>query len=179
MQFFVGIVPPEDSLKRIAAFQRQWAHNLLPDVVEPHITVKSQGGLTPDNNNWLNEVKAVCKNFPSFRVALHNPAWFGEDVLFLNVDSPQIKDLHRKMVKAIGPSDQLIKHYYEMDLYHAHLTLGQTRWGMNREQLEDMYQRTEEALAPYPAFEVDFLRVYQEVEPDRYRTYLDIPLKKG
>jgi len=178
MQFFVGIVPPEDYLQRITAFQRQWERNLLPDVVEPHIMVKAQGGLTPDNNNWLNEVKAVCKSSPAFRAELRSPDWFGEEVLFLHVESPQLKDLHRKFVRAVGSSEQLIKQYFEMDKYHAHLTLGQTRWGMTVEELADMHRRAEEALAPYPAFEIDFVRVYQETEPDRYRKYVDIPLKK-
>ncbi|GFN33535.1 2'-5' RNA ligase family protein [Paenibacillus xylaniclasticus] len=177
MKFFVGILPPEDYLHRITAFQRQWPHHLLPDV-EPHIIVKSQGGLTPDNNNWLNEVKAVCKSFSVFRAALHSPARLGEEKLVLNVDSTHLKDLHRKIVRAVGSSAELIQQYSELDKYHAHLTLGHTLWGMTREDLEDMYSKVERELSPYPAFEVEFVRVYQEVEPDKYRKYVDIPLKR-
>jgi hypothetical protein len=54
MQYFVGVVPPEEYLKRVVAFQKRWTTNRLPEVVEPHMTVKAQDGLTEDMN-WLNK----------------------------------------------------------------------------------------------------------------------------
>lgn len=44
-EYFIGIVPPKEYLKRIELFQTKWMNHLG---VEPHITLKAQGGLTPD-----------------------------------------------------------------------------------------------------------------------------------
>lgn len=52
MQYFIGIVPPDEYLERIVSFQKRWSSNGLPDVVEPHVTVKAQSGLTLDMA-WL------------------------------------------------------------------------------------------------------------------------------
>jgi 2'-5' RNA ligase len=69
MQYFIGIVPPEDYKNKLITFQKQWSNNSLVDVVEPHITLKAQGGLTLDKN-WINDVKAVCDRCSSFEVTL-------------------------------------------------------------------------------------------------------------
>jgi hypothetical protein len=45
VEYFIGIVPPEEYMKRIECFQRRWMNYLG---VEPHITLKAQGGLTSD-----------------------------------------------------------------------------------------------------------------------------------
>jgi hypothetical protein len=86
-------------LTETGSFQ-QWENNQLIDVVEPHITVKAQGGLTADKN-WIREVKKVCQGFPTFKVSLNEPKFFGDSVVFLSVDSEKIYELHQKIVKAI------------------------------------------------------------------------------
>jgi 2'-5' RNA ligase len=178
MQFFIGIVPPEEYKNRITKFQKQWINNSLPDVVEPHITIKAQGGLT-DETDWLQKVKKVCQDNMQFKLKLNRPAFFGESVLFLTVESKRIYQLHRKIVNAVSPEKDLIKKYMELDDYVPHLTLGQTYWGLSSEELKDMAKFTEEKLRPYPTIEVNSLRVYQEIEPNKYRKYLDIQLKRN
>src|SRR5687768_8031602 len=128
MQFFIGIVPPDEFKKKIVELQQQWKNNSLPDVVEPHITVKAQGGLTPDEV-WLSKVKKVCEDFSSFKLKLNKPAFFGDSVLFLSVKSTEIYEIHQKIVNAVSPERDLIKKYMELDDYVPHLTLGQTYWG--------------------------------------------------
>jgi 2'-5' RNA ligase len=54
-EYFIGIVPPKEYLDRIEQFQRKWIKHLG---VEPHITLKAQGGLTLDKT-WINKVKKV------------------------------------------------------------------------------------------------------------------------
>lgn len=175
MQFFIGIVPPKEYSKKITDFQKQWKNNLLPEVVEPHITIKAQGGLSA-KANWLREVKKVCKDAKSFKLRLTKPSFFGESVLFLSVQSDEIIDLHKKIVNAIAPEKDLIKKYMELDYYVPHLTLGQLHWGLSSNELIDMAKMAEECLSPYPIIDVNFLRVFQEIEPNKYRKYLDIPL---
>ena len=49
MEYFIAITPPKEQGEEIRQFQKRWPGNRLPDLVEPHITVKSQGGL---GDNW-------------------------------------------------------------------------------------------------------------------------------
>ena len=42
--YFIGIAPPAEYLERVEHFQRKWMNFLF---VEPHVTLKAQGGLTP------------------------------------------------------------------------------------------------------------------------------------
>lgn len=177
MQYFIGIVTPDEYIKRTIEFQRQWGNNALTNVVEPHITIKAQGGLTSDKD-WLDQVMKVCEDFPPFKVSLNKPKFFGESVLFLNVESTEIHNLHNKLVQAISPSEDLIKKYLELENYVPHLTLGQSKYGLSVEELDDMAKKAENVLIPYPTFKVNFLRVYQEIEPNKYIRYMDIPLKK-
>ncbi|MCL4352505.1 MAG: hypothetical protein M1318_07660 [Firmicutes bacterium] len=54
--------------------------------MEPHITVKAQGGLTPDLA-WTDPVTAVCAAFPRFIVAITGPEFLGDAVVYLGVVS--------------------------------------------------------------------------------------------
>ncbi|MFS1511602.1 2'-5' RNA ligase family protein [Chengkuizengella sp. SCS-71B] len=176
MQYFVGIVPPDEYIEKIIRFQSRWKNNLLVNVVEPHITVKAQGGLT-DDIRWIYKLQQVCKGFSSFEVSLDEPMFFGESVLFLSIKSEKIVELHQKIVNAISPDNELIKKYMELDDYVPHLTLGQTFWGLSSEELKDMGNCSKQELSPYPTFEINFIRIYQEIETNRYVKYLDISLK--
>ncbi len=176
MQYFIGIVPPEDYMKRILKFQQQWDNNTLINVVEPHITVKAQGGLTSEKN-WLSKVKLVCESFSSFNVTLNEPKYFGESVLYISVDSEKNYELHREIVNAVAPDDHLIKKYMEFDDYVPHLTLGQINFGLTSKELKDMGENAGRELSPFPTFEINFIRVYQEVEANKYVKHSDIPLQ--
>ncbi|ENQ3108345.1 2'-5' RNA ligase family protein [Bacillus cereus] len=177
MQYFIGIVPPDEYKEKIIKVQQRWENNLLVDVVEPHITVKAQGGLTADLE-WIEKLKKVCANFSTFNASLNQPKFFGESVLFLDVASEKVFELHQKIVNAISPDNELIKKYMELDNYVPHLTMGQTHWGLSSKELKTMAKITEKELSPYPTFEVNFIRIYQEIETNKYVKYLDIPLKK-
>jgi 2'-5' RNA ligase len=175
MQFFIGVVPPVEVKNRIIEFQKRWKNNSLLQVVEPHITIKAQGGLTPEKN-WVREVEKVCLGISPFQVRLDKPMFFGENVLFLSVQSEQIQDVHEKLIRSISPDPDLIKKYMELEEYVPHLTLGQTNWGLSAEELKEMAQAAEQVLFPQPTFDVHFLRIYQEIQPNKYSPYLDLSL---
>jgi len=107
VQFFIGIVPPDDYKEQIAAFRNQWTSNRLKDVVEPHITVKAQSGLTEDMN-WLESVRETCRSYQSFKLTLSEPATFGTAVTFLSVESKEIYDLHKCLMDVVSPPPELI-----------------------------------------------------------------------
>jgi len=177
MGYFIGIIPPDEDKKRIEQFRNRWASNRTGEVAEPHITVKAQGGLTEDLA-WLDRVREVCSSFPRFQLSLAEPETFGDAVVFPGVRSDGIHVLHRRLLDAVSPSPELIKRYYEGDLYRPHLTLGQTLWGMSGPEIMEMAREARTALAPWPAFSVSFVRVYKEMEPDKYVPFDDIPLAR-
>lgn len=178
MQYFIGIVPPEKELSKLKEFRNQWAANRIDDMVEPHITLKAQGGLTEDES-WLEAVKQAAAEFPAFQIQLGEPRFFGEDILYLSMDSPELEQLHRVLVEAVGITPEHIEQYFEMDQFLPHMTLAKTAYGMSRDELGEMAEAATLELAPNPAFSVESIRVYRKsASQDGYVKYLDIPLKK-
>ncbi|MCM3781930.1 2'-5' RNA ligase family protein [Neobacillus mesonae] len=175
MKYFIGITPPDDYKEKVVAFRDRWASNRLNDVVEPHITVKAQGGLTGDLY-WLESVRQTCSLIESFQLSLSEPGSFGSTVTFLTVETSNVIDIHRRLVEAISPSQELLDRYFEMDKYHPHLTLGQTYWGLNEAEIQEMKLLAINELAPFPIFDVNYLRVYKEVAPNKYVPFVDIQL---
>ena len=178
-EYFIGIVPPEEYLERIEHFQSRWINHLG---VEPHITLKAQGGLTPDKM-WIGKVQKVCVNFKPFPVSLGKPKYFGENILYLSVNSNNLHELHQKIVQEISPSEELIKQYFELDAFVPHLTLGKEHYGGNistglsKKDLKEMERLAYKELKPFPDFEVNFIRVYElNIEKQRYEIHLDFPL---
>lgn len=182
VEYFIGIIPPEKYLECIEHFQRRWVNYLG---VEPHITLKAQGGLTPDKK-WIDKVQKVCQNFQPFQLSLDKPKYFGDNILYLSVNkNNNLYDLHQKIVQVISPSENSIKQYFELDAFVPHLTLGKEQYGGNittelsKKDLKDMEELVDKELTPYPNFEVDFIRIYElNIEKQRYEKYLDISLNK-
>ncbi|PHF35220.1 2'-5' RNA ligase [Bacillus pseudomycoides] len=179
VEYFIGIVPPKEYLERIEHFQSRWVNYLG---VEPHITLKAQSGLTPDKK-WIDKVQKVCRNFKPFQVSLDKPMYFGDNILYLSVNSNDLHDLHQKIVQEISPSEELIKRYFELDAFVPHLTLGKEQYSGNistelsKKELKGMEELVDKELTPYPNFEVNFIRIYElNIEKQRYDKYLDISL---
>ncbi|AJD90249.1 2'-5' RNA ligase [Jeotgalibacillus malaysiensis] len=179
VEYLIGIVPPVDYLKRIKHFQNKWARQ---SSIEPHITVKAQGGLTPDLQ-WLEQVKQVCKEAKPFQVDLGKPDEFGDHSLHLSVNSDGLVQLHQRLVHEISPSDDLIKQYFELDAFVPHLTLGKMQNcvellnGQNEQKLQQLKKIADEELTPYPVFNVNFIRIYElNFETYRCEKFEDISL---
>lgn len=177
--YFIGIVPPTTYLKKIEDFQRRWMNKIR---VEPHITLKAQGGLTPDKA-WITKIQKVCANFSPFQVSIGQPKYFGDSILYLSVNSAKLYDLHRKIVQAIAPAEDVIKQYFELDAYVPHLTLGKEQYGGNistelsKIKVMEMEQLASVELTPFPTFEVNFIRVYVlNSDKQQYKKVVDIPL---
>ncbi|RDI45691.1 2'-5' RNA ligase family protein [Falsibacillus pallidus] len=175
LQYFIGIQPPRDYAEKIVHLQKLWKNNRLPEVVEPHVTVKAQSGLSADLA-WVPSIKEVCQQTSPFKITLGEPAYYAQDVLYLRVESPQLTNLHLRLVEAISPPEELIKRYFERENYSPHLTIGQTYWGMSYEELQEMEQKAKDVLAPFPTFEVQHVQIYEEYETNKYRKFLEIPL---
>lgn len=179
VEYFIGIVPPKDYLCRIEKFQNKWMRQLG---VEPHITLKAQGGLTSDEK-WVAKVCNVCERVKPFQVSLDEPKYFGDNILYLSVISNGLIHLHQEVLQEIAPPKHLIKQYFEGDEYVPHLTLGteyvsnDLKNGLSTIDLNEMEKLSNEILSPFPSFEVDFIRVYKlNIQKKIYEKHFDISL---
>ena len=125
---------------------------------------------------WLEAIKRICEGFSSFEVTISSPKFFGEDILFLSVESDELIKLHEAFVESVSPSKELIKTYFELDEYIPHLTLGQTHFGLTKLELNDMAKKVKEDLSLSPTFNVEFIRVYKSNESGNYLKLIDITL---
>lgn len=176
MDYFIGIIPPDEQLNAIREFRRQWPANRIDEVVAPHITMKAQGGLTPDEY-WLERVKVEAGKFPSFSVRLGEPRFFGEDILYLSLQSPELVELHKRLVAAVGSSPEQIAEYFELERFVPHLTLAKTSYGLSRSDLQEMAAAAKNELAALPEFGVEAIRIYRKSGGQAYERYMDLPLK--
>ena len=178
MKYFIGIVPPEEYKIKITEFRDKWKNNSISDVIEPHITLKAQGGLTTDEK-WLSIVKEVCFKTKPFQISLAKPMFFGEEILYLSTTSKELQTLHEIIVREIDLPNDLIEKYFELDNFVPHMTLGKTTYGLTKQELNNMAKLAEKELDPFPTFEVSSVRVYKESDPNRYLKYVDIPLNEN
>lgn len=174
MQYFIGITPPEEVKRLIIAFQKSFGSNKVPNNVEPHITLKAQGGLTEDLS-WLPKVETALETFQPFEVVLDGIDTFNETILFLDLPlQDELVHLHKKLVRSIQSNKQT-KKFFEHDNYHAHLTLGGIAWGMTKDELATMREKAKELFSSPLSFEASFVRVYQRESPHgTYNTMKDI-----
>ena len=175
-EYFIAIIPPKEYTEKIIQFQKLWKNNSLPYTVEPHITLKSQAGLE-NKMNWLDQVKAICKSFSSFKLTISGVKTFGTSVVYLSIISAEIYELHRKIVGAVAPDPELSKRYFELDLYEPHLTLGLSEFGMSYDELIDMKEQAKRQLNSFPLFIVKRVRLLR-LENSRYRKIEDKELKQ-
>lgn len=114
---------------------------------------------------------------------LDKPKYFGDNILYLSVISNNLHKLHQEIIGEISPSEEQIKQYFELDAFVPHLTLGKIQYDggisddLSKIEFIEMENLAEKELAPYPDFEVNFIRVYKRnIEKQRYEKYLDISL---
>ena len=176
MEYFIAITPPTEQGEEIIRFQKRWPGNRLPDLVEPHITIKSQAGLS-DDELWVDSVKGICESFPIFSVSIKSVNCFGTSVVYLGVESKKIKELHSRIVRAISPDPETSRKYFELDLYEPHLTLGAKEYGVSEIELSEMKKLAKNCLHDFQPFVVNLLRVYKLLE-NKYQKIHEIDLKQ-
>lgn len=176
MEFFIGIVPPEEISKKITEFQKKFFYK---EVVELHVTIKTQSGLTEDKL-WVEKVENYLKEQKVFTVKLGEPQWFRDEVVFLSVQAENIHKIHYDLIEIINPSPELRKKYFEDQKYTPHMTLGEIRYGLSKNDLISMETQAKQELSNLPEFEVSFARIYiKSSNSVRYDKFLDIPLKSA
>lgn len=156
MEYGIAIIPPSNISCEISTIQNLFGNN----GIEPHITVKAQGGLTPDLD-WLKEIRRIASSFQPFKVTLSQAETFGNDVVYISVISLELIQLHNEIISRISPPQNIIEQYYEGDQFTPHLTLGMVRNGFDYNDFPEMKNMTDKFAKDGVSFTADFLRVYQ------------------
>lgn len=112
--FFIGITPPPELTARMLAWQAKLEHLITP----PHVTLLAPAALP--QQHWQSVAAAVAKRHASAPMTLGGVDFFGSRVIFLSVDAPALRDIHRDLVNELGqsPGD------FSLENYYPHLTLA-------------------------------------------------------
>ena len=121
---------------------------------------------------WVHQ---LCADIEPFSVTLGEPRVFGEMVVYLSVNTPRLVEVHQRLVGARSLSPETLQRYFEGDLYVPHLTLGQSAWGMTKEECQEMHREAGTALASIGTFMADGLQIFRGSAPGQYEPILCIP----
>lgn len=177
MRYLIGVVPPEEIMEKITNFQKSFPMNRVPFFIEPHITVKAQGGLTEDLA-WLGGVESAIAEFSPLTIRFDGIGQFGQNVLFRRVVSDNIAALRDVLISVVNPNPEEREKYFEDVSYEPHLTLGQIELGMTVEEIARMKPLAEREFSSPEDFTTGFLRIYSQEQPGQsYKKFSDIKFK--
>lgn len=178
MPFFIGLALPPNFARKVLKFQRKYENNSLPEIVEPHITVKAQGGLS-EGMDWLSPVRNVIEGTIPFEVKVGKPNTFAGKVVYLSVQSDGAKSLHRELVKAVSPSEDEIAAYYEMDSYVPHVSIAIIDEQLGSDTFERIREDASKTFTGSFSFMVESARIYGLTDRGTYVTLGDISFQKS
>jgi 2'-5' RNA ligase len=163
MKYFVGVKIP-DKFKEKIELVRAEARFFS---TEPHITLIPPPVL-PDEDDFIKELIEVCKNTKSFRVRLGELGQFGSRVLYVSVDSPELKELHDRITENL-------KLEKEKRGYVPHLTVIKQRPGRPVD-IDAIRKKSEIKLSSPPEYTLESVVIFaQPKEKSIYVPYMEIP----
>lgn len=166
-QYYVAIEPPAAEAQRIA---RAMAALGDPWPI-PHVTVISPRGLSLDLS-WLPVVRAVAAQSPPFGVAFGGTGLFGDQTLYLAVESAGLARLRSRLIDELGRGPLASSRYFEDRPYVAHLTLARSRGVKGLAP----YEAQVAALGDLEEFVAVSLTVFRRAEPAApYQSWLRLP----
>jgi 2'-5' RNA ligase len=173
MKFFVGIVPPANIYDTVVTIQNEFGDNRL----EPHITIRPPETVT-DESAWINAIEQVGNTFAPIPIHLPGTGSFGKRVLFIDVKSDSLAELHGSLCEAIKSFEQKDNRQQQSNSFHPHLTLGRSWCGFTPQDFAKMKILADAYLAKEPVtFVANFLRIYHKpTGKGRYATLKDVPL---
>lgn len=175
MKYFIGVVPDNEIYDTVSDIQKKFGDNRL----EPHITVRPPVTVT-DQTQWIHAVEMVCTDFSPIQIQLPATGNFGKRVLFIDVFSKKLNDLHYQLLKAVKPFEQQDPNEKENQSYHPHLTLGRSWCGFTKEDFAQMKNLADNFLSQRPvSFIAHSIKIYHKPSGNkRYETLKDILLDK-
>jgi len=171
MEFFFGIVPEAYISEKVMNVREQY--NYLGGS-DPHITVKASCGLTEDMN-WLSACRKIISEFGSFQITVGVPKYFGDrDVLYLDVQSDELIELHKRLVAVLEPSEESINRCFELELYKPHITVAR-KSRLSEDAMEDIRKEIHPYFEKNHTFSVSNVSLfYRANKTEKYRREEDI-----
>jgi len=166
MKYFIGVAIPKNYKNKIEMLRAEFRFL----TTEPHITLVPPPAL-PDDDSFIKDLIDVCKKAKAFNIKLNNLQQFSNRVLYVNVVSPELINLHNDIYEALN----LQKEKRE---YTPHLTVAKQR--PNRIiDLEKIKKRAGKYLVSYPEYTLNSIVIYhQPNEKFFYIPYMEIPLEQ-
>lgn len=120
--YFIGIVPSENIYTELTNLQEKYMNKIG---VEPHVTLKAQSQLN-ESQERLNQIHNIISKTKQFYITPKTIKFFGEQVLYLSLQSPELIKLHNQLVDILKVPIALKEHYFEGELFVPHITIGKT-----------------------------------------------------
>jgi len=177
MDFGLGIPLPRDYARLVEQFRvenAEWATR--PMRSDPHISIKGPAGLS-DSPDSMAMVAEIARSTERFSIQFTEPAIFdGEPILYLGFDSSGWWRLHRALVDTIAAETGAAMHPFEINGWIPHATVIRLKPRLGGNQAK-IIAATENALSPFPVFDVGTLRMYrQEQHEARWMSFHDFPI---
>jgi 2'-5' RNA ligase len=136
----------------------------------PHITV-IEPPLLSDDLSWQSATRDVVAQNGPIPISVGGPRTFGDRVLYLAVDAPELHRLRRHLLDAIAPTGDASR-VGETHPYVPHLTLALARHGgfLPRHNTLDLFPLHVDA---FTATELTLFR--RDDARDRYRSWQRFP----
>ncbi|MDT3994186.1 2'-5' RNA ligase family protein, partial [Mammaliicoccus fleurettii] len=92
--YFIGIVPSEEIYIELSNIQEQYMNKIG---VEPHVTLKAPSQLN-ESQECLKQIEDIISETKQFYITPKTIEFFGEQVLYLSLYSPELIKLHNQLV---------------------------------------------------------------------------------
>ena len=164
MKYFIGAPIPNNYKNKIELIRAEFRFF----TTEPHITIVPPPAL-PDDDFFIKSLVEVCKEAKSFKVKLGHLEQFGNRVLYVSVDAPELINLYENIFEAL-------KLEKEARGYTPHLTVVKQR-PRRPIDIDNVKKRAAAKLVPSHEYILNSIVVYhQPKENFVYMPYMEIPL---
>ncbi len=164
MKYFIGASIPENYKNKIEILRAEFRFL----TTEPHITIVPPPAL-PDDDSFIKNVVEICKKTAAFKIKLTQIGQFGNRVLYISVQSPELVILYENIYESLNLEK-------EKRGYTPHLTI--VKQSPNRPiDIEKVKKRAEIKLIPTVEYTLKSITVFhQPKERFIYVPYMEIPL---
>lgn len=164
MKYFIGAPISENYKNKIEMLRAEFRFL----TTEPHITIVPPPAL-PDDDSFIKDIIEVCKITPAFKVKLNQLGQFGDRVLYVSVQSPELIKLYENIYESLSLEK-------EKRGYTPHLTVVKQR-PRRPIDIKTVKERAETKLIPYPEYTLKSITIFhQPKERFIYIPYMEIPL---
>nr|WP_312580159.1 2'-5' RNA ligase family protein [Sedimentibacter sp.] len=166
MKYFIGLQIPKNYKFKIEMLRAEF--NFF--TTEPHITLVAPPSL-PDDDSFIEDIVKICRETQSFNINLGQLGQFGNRVLYIDVFSKELINLHEKIYEKLN----LIR---DKKNFVPHLTVMKQR-PKRPIDIASIKKRAEKQFPASFNFNLNSIVVYQQPkEKSIYLPYMKIPLEQ-